>query len=310
MRYKIGVDLGGTTVKMGLFSEGNELIEDWEIDTDRTDNGANILNDIVASIDEKLDEKGIAKNLVDGLGIGVPGPVVDGVVDQCVNIGWGRFNLVEELSTLSGLQVYAGNDANVAALGEYGSGAGKDYSSILMVTLGTGVGGGIVDNGCIIEGHDGYGGEIGHMVVNPLETIRCVCGKYGCLEQYSSATGVRRIAMQCLSKSDEASSLRQYGDKLTAKDVFEEAKAGDKVAEKAVDTALKMLGFGIANICHVTNPEAVIIGGGMAKAGDYLMSKIKAEFDKGMIYINKDTKLVLASLGSRAGIYGACHLVG
>ncbi len=310
MRYKIGVDLGGTTVKMGLFTSECELMEDWEIVTDKSDNGANILDDIVASIDDKLETYNITKNLVDGLGIGVPGPVVKGVVYGCTNIGWGDVNLVDELNELIGLQVYADNDANVAALGEYYAGSGKDYSSILMVTLGTGVGGGIIIDGNIIQGVNGYAGELGHMLVNYNETDMCTCGKCGCLEQYSSATGVKRLALKHLSESNNESSLKEFGETINAKIVFEEAKKGDNVALKTVDECLTMLGRGIANVCHVINPEAVILGGGMSNAGDYMMHKLRSEFDAGMIFIKKDTKLVLASLGSRAGIYGACHLVG
>ena len=310
MRYKIGVDLGGTTVKMGLFTSECELMEDWEIVTDKSDNGANILDDIAASINDKLEANNITKNLVDGLGIGVPGPVVNGVVYGCTNIGWGDVNLVDELSELIGLQVYADNDANVAALGEYFAGSGKDYSSILMVTLGTGVGGGIIIDGNIIQGFNGYAGELGHMLVNFNETDMCTCGKCGCLEQYSSATGVKRLALKHLSESNNESSLKEFGETINAKIVFEEAKKGDNVALKTVDECLTMLGRGIANVCHVINPEAVILGGGMSNAGDYMMRKLRSEFDAGMIFIKKDTKLVLASLGSRAGIYGACHLVG
>ncbi len=309
MRYGVGVDLGGTAVKMGLFTSNGELIDDWSIPTDTSGCGENILTDIAKSVSVKLAVKGIDKKQVEGLGIGIPGAVSNGVVDKCINLGWGTVDVKKELGTLCGLEVFSANDANVAALGEYEAGSGRFYHSIVLVTLGTGVGGGIIIDGHIISGHSGYGGEIGHIIAVSGETEVCNCGKCGCLEQYASATGIRRLALKYLAESDEDSTLRALGDDVTTKDIFAEAVNNDKIALKAVDYSMDILGTTLSNICHVVNPEAVIIGGGVAKAGDFLIDKIKPSFDKGMVYIDGETKLCLATLGDKAGIYGAFYLI-
>ena len=194
-KYGFGVDVGGTTIKMGFFETDGKLLDKWEIKTDTTNGGENILSDIAKSIDNKLAQEGISKSDVQGIGVGVPGPVNSkGVVLKCVNLGWGVFNVEEALSNLTGLMVKAGNDANVAALGEMWQGAGKGSEDMIMVTLGTGVGGGIIVDGKVIAGANGAGGEIGHITVNEDEIEACNCGQYGCLEQYASATGIVRMA--------------------------------------------------------------------------------------------------------------------
>lgn len=309
MRYRVGVDLGGTAIKMGLFTAKGELLDYWSIKTDTSDNGKRILIDIAKSVSVKLAMKGIDKKQVEGLGIGIPGSVNHGVVDKCINLGWGMVNVEKELGTLSGLKVFAENDANTAALGEYEAGSGSMYSSIVFMTLGTGVGGGLIIDGKIIQGFCGCGGEIGHITVNPNEKLSCNCGKKGCLEQYTSATGIRRIALEMLEDSKDDSSLRAYGDSITTKEVFEEAKKGDTIANKAIDYSMEILARVASNICHVTNPEAVILGGGVANAGEFLIDKIKDRFEEGNIYISGDTKICLASLGEKAGIYGAIYLI-
>ncbi len=309
MRYRVGVDLGGTAIKMGLFTSKGELLDCWSIKTDRTDNGKRILIDIAKSVSVKLAMKGIDKKQVEGLGIGIPGSVNNGVVDKCINLGWGMVNVEKELGTLSGLKVYAENDANIAALGEYEAGSGSKYSSIVFMTLGTGVGGGLIIDGKIIHGFCGCGGEIGHITVNPNERLSCNCGKKGCFEQYTSATGIRRIALEMLEEDKEESSLRKYGNNLTTKEVFDEAKNGDIIANKAIDYSMTILARVASNICHVVNPEAVILGGGVANAGDFLIEKIKNRFDEGNKFISGDTKICLSSLGEKAGIYGAIYLI-
>ena len=309
MRYGIGVDLGGTTVKMGLFTSNGDMVDSWSINTDTSNNGRNILIDIAKSVSVKLAMMGIDKKQVDGLGIGIPGAVSHGVVDKCINLGWGKVDVVNELEPLCGLKVYADNDANTAALGEYKCGTVADFDGIVFLTLGTGVGGGIINEGRIIQGFSGYGGEVGHIKVNYDETEQCNCGGCGCIEQYASSTGIRRMALERLSESDEESTLRDYGDKLTTKDIFHEAEVnGDKIANETIDYAMKMLGRACADICHVVNPEAVIIGGGVANAGDFLLKKVDREFHERMGYIAGDTKICLASLGEKAGIYGAFYL--
>lgn len=309
MRYGIGVDLGGTSVKMGLFTSNGDIVENWSIKTDTSNNGKNILIDIAKSVSVKLAMRGIDKKQVDGLGIGIPGAVSHGVVDKCVNIGWKEVDVVGELEPLCGLKVYADNDANIAALGEYKCGTGADYEGIVFLTLGTGVGGGIINEGKIIQGYSGYGGEVGHIKVNYDETEKCSCGECGCLEQYASSTGIRRLALRRLRDGEEESSLRKYKEELTTKDIFTEAEAnGDKVANEVIDYAMEMLGRALVDICHVVNPEAVIIGGGVANAGDFLIEKARNGFQGKMQHIPGDTKICLASLGEKAGIYGAFYL--
>ena len=201
--YAFGIDLGGTTAKVGLFTTSGKLLEKWEVSTDTSNNGAHILENLAAAVQQKMQEKGLSADEVEGVGLGVPGPVLDSSIVPivCANLGgWGNRNVSIELSELlGGIRVLVGNDANVAALGEIWMGAAQGCRSAVMVTLGTGVGGGVIVNGKVIDGAHGAGGEIGHITVNPHETAVCGCGKRGCLEQYSSATGVVRCMKKLLS---------------------------------------------------------------------------------------------------------------
>lgn len=236
-KYIYGIDIGGTTVKMGLFDEKGDMLEKWEIVTRKENNGENILPDIVKSIKEKNSEKSIETDDILGIGMGVPGPITeDGRVLKCANLGWGIFSVADEMSKLTGVKkVKVGNDANVAALGEQWRGGGRGFDNIVMVTLGTGVGGGIIMNGKILTGENGAAGEIGHITVNPKETLTCGCGCKGCLEQYSSATGVIRLAKERLEASDKPSELRKFADdEIGGKEVFDAYKAGDELAAEAV----------------------------------------------------------------------------
>ena len=308
MKYIFGVDLGGTTVKMGLFNESGEVLEKWEIVTVKDNNGAQILPDIAASINAKVSEKNINKDDVIGVGIGVPGPIDDnGNIFGAPNLGWGTFNVSETLSNLTGFKVKTGNDANVAALGEMWMGGGKGYKSIVMVTLGTGVGGGVIIDEKIVAGAKGAGGEIGHILVNPNETETCGCGKKGCLEQYGSATGVVRLANRRLAKDDKASSLR--GKDITCKDVWDAVKEGDEVAIEIAEEFGLILGNGLGVIACVVNPEAFVIGGGVSKAGEILLDYIVKNFKETTFRGCKETDFKLATLGNDAGIFGAAKLV-
>ena len=234
-KYGFGVDIGGTTIKMGFFETDGKLLDKWEIKTNTENKGENILSDIAKAVDNKLAQEGISKDEVQGIGVGVPGPVNSkGVVNRCVNLGWGVLDVAAELSSLTSLEVKAGNDANVAALGEMWKGGAEGSSDVIMVTLGTGVGGGIIVDGKIVAGSNGAGGEIGHITVNKDEIEACNCGQYGCLEQYASATGIVRMAKRKLAKTDDATTLRN-AEELTAKLIFDEAKAGDAVAMGLVD---------------------------------------------------------------------------
>lgn len=307
--YGFGVDIGGTTIKMGFFETSGKLIDKWEIKTDTENGGENILSDVAKAIDNKLAQEGISKNDVQGIGIGVPGPVCsNGVVNRCVNLGWGVVNVAETLGTLTGLTVKVGNDANVAGLGEMWQGGGKGCKDVVMVTLGTGVGGGIIVDGKIVAGFNGAGGEIGHITVNPDEIEACNCGQYGCLEQYASATGIVRMAKRKLAKSDDETSLRSF-EALTAKDIFDEAKAGDGIAEELVDELSEILGSTLSNLACVVNPEVIVIGGGVSKAGAILIDAIQEHFKETSFHAARDTRFELATLGNDAGIYGCMAMI-
>jgi len=304
-KYVFGVDIGGTTVKLGLFNIDGEVLDKWEITTRKEDGGAYILKDIAESVEAKMTEKNIDKSEVTGVGMGVPGPVKeDGTVMKCVNLGWGMFNAAEELSGLLGLPVKAGNDANMAALGEYWQGGGKEYKSIIMVTLGTGVGGGIIINGKMMAGVNGAGGEIGHMTVDLAEQDKCNCGKKGCLEQYASATGIVRLANRALQSSDKPSKLRDVKT-ISAKEIFDAAKEGDELAQSLAEEHGKYLGLALANVACVVDPDAFVIGGGVSKAGDILIDITKKYFEEFAFHACRNASFKLATLGNDAGIFGA-----
>ncbi len=308
-KYGFGVDVGGTTCKLGLFQTDGTLMEKWEIPTDKSDGGANIMKDIVAAVNDKMAANGISKDDVEGIGIGVPGAVTpDGVVNRCVNVGWGVVPIEKEMEELSGLRVRAANDANIAALGEYWMGAGKGYDSILMVTLGTGIGGGIVIDGKILVGSTGAGAEIGHICVDEDEPNACNCGKHGCIEQYASATGIVMMAHRFLENTGKASTLSDIAD-FSAKDVLDAAKAGDEVAKMTIHKVFHMLGITLGTVCNVVNPEAVLIGGGVSKAGQIILDELQDGFKAGAFHACADTKIELATLGNDAGIYGGVKLV-
>ena len=307
-KYVFGVDLGGTTVKLGLFDVEGTVLDKWEIPTRKEDSGKHILPDIAEAIFAKMTEKSIEKSQVQGVGIGVPGPVDDkGVIIKAVNLGWDTMNIHEELGKLLGLPVQAGNDANVAALGEMWKGGGQGYENLVLVTLGTGVGGGIIINGKILTGSTGAGGEIGHMHLVDDEEEACGCGKHGCLEQYTSATGIVRLANRALAKNTRPTVLKQ--GEVTAKDVFDAVKAGDAVAIEIAEQFGCYLGKGLANIAAVTNPQAFVIGGGVSKAGTVLFDYINKYFQQYVFLGCKNVDFKLATLGNDAGIYGAAKLV-
>ena len=308
-KYAFGVDVGGTTCKIGFFETNGTLLDKWEIKTNTANNGESILSDVAHAVDNKLAQEGISKDDVQGIGLGVPGPVnSNGVVSGCVNLGWGVLNVEEELGKLTGLKIKAGNDANVAALGEMWQGGGKGHQDVVMVTLGTGVGGGVIVNGKMVAGFHGAGGEIGHITVSDDEIEACNCGSYGCLEQYTSATGIVRVTKRKLAKSNEETTLRKY-ENLTAKDVFDEAKAGDAVALDLVDEVCGILGKALSNIACVVDPEVIVIGGGVSKAGDILIDTIQKHFVETAFHACRETVFSLAGLGNDAGMYGCVKML-
>lgn len=308
MKYCFGVDIGGTTVKLGLFTTDGEIVDKWEIKTRTENQGEAVLPDIAEALKEKLEEKKIDRDEVEGIGVGVPAPVnTEGVVQNTANLGWGYKEVKREMEELSGMRAEIGNDANVAALGEMWLGAGKGRKNIVMVTLGTGVGGGIIIDGKPLVGAHGAGGEIGHLCVNYEETDHCGCGNTGCLEQYASATGITRLANIRLAKDDAKSVLREQ--EVSAKTVFDAVKAGDAVAKEIAEEFGKYFGHAMANLAAVADPSAIVIGGGVSKAGEVLIEYVEKNFKERAFFANKDTEFVLATLGNDAGICGAAKLI-
>ena len=307
--YIFGVDVGGTTIKLGLFDINGNVMDKWEIPTRTDDGGKNILPDIAASIQGKMNEKNITREDLVGVGVGVPGPVDgNGVVHKAVNLGWDQFDLKKELgSILDGVRIEAGNDANVAALGELWKGGGQGYNNIVAVTLGTGIGGGIIIGGEILAGATGAGGEIGHIHVEDNETEECSCGNHGCLEQYGSATGITRLARRALEASDKESVLRK--GELSAKAVFDAVKEGDELAIEIAKQFGNYLGKGLAIVANIVNPEIFVIGGGVSKAGEILFDYIRPAFEETVFHACRNAVFALASLGNDAGIYGAAKMV-
>ena len=309
-KYVVGVDVGGTTVKLGMFTVGGEVISKWEIPTRTEDNGSQILPDIADSIKKEIVAHDINAEDVAGVGIGVPGPVDDkGVVHKAVNLGWkNEFSIVDAMrNLLPGMLVRGGNDANVAALGEMWKGGGQGCNDLVAVTLGTGVGGGIIVGGRLLNGATGAGGEIGHIHIEDDEKEACGCGNYGCLEEYASATGIVRLARRELESSTDPSVLRDT--EVTAKTVFDAVKSGDALAIRVAQKFGEYLGKGLAIIAGVVNPEVFVIGGGVSKAGEILFDYIRPAFEKTVFHGSRDTRFALATLGNDAGIYGAAKLI-
>ena len=340
-KYAFGVDIGGTTCKIGFFDTTGVLLDKWEIPTDTTNAGERILQDVAQAIlgkmqdvcgiceTDALEESGreepaeqAASKLmsdVQGIGVGVPGPVTDfRVVHGCENLGWETVDVATELENLLGVPVKVENDANMAVLGEMYKGGGLGSKNLILVTLGTGVGSGIVCGGNIITGHDGAAGEIGHMVVDLEETVQCSCGKYGCLEQYASATGIVRLAK---TKFGIVSAVE--GEELTAKQIFDRAKESrvqsqatglesvqtDSSALAVVEHVGKILGIALANVACVINPEVIVIGGGVSKAGNILIDTVQKYFVPNAFGECSRAKFALAQLGNDAGIWGCLKLL-
>lgn len=306
--YCFGIDVGGTTVKMGLFRTDGQLVDKWEIPTRTEEGGKAILPDIAAYALAKLVEKNIARDDVAGIGIGVPGPInADGVVPHTANLGWGYKEVTRELSELTGLVCKGGNDANVAALGEMWKGAAAGHKSGVMVTLGTGVGGGIIIDGRIVVGTNGAGGEIGHIHVDDEIPWLCGCGNQGCLEQVASANGIVRLAKWMQEKEAKETVLEP--ESMTAKDVWDAVKDGDAFACEVAEQFGRYLGLALANIASTVDPEVFVIGGGVSKAGPVILDYIRKYYVKYTFKACRDAEFVLATLGNDAGIFGSARLV-
>ena len=308
MKYCFGVDVGGTTVKLGLFTVEGELLDKWEIKTYTENEGERILPDVAEAIKGKIAEKLLKAEEICGIGVGVPAPVdKNGAIERAANVGWMAKEIKKELEELTGFPCVIGNDANVAALGEMWRGGGQGFENMVLVTLGTGVGGGVILGGKILTGATGAAGEIGHIHIEDKEGDACGCGNHGCLEQYASATGIVRLAKRRLEEDTKDSVLRQ--GEVSAKTVFDAVKAGDEVACEIAEQFGQYLGKGLAAIAAVVNPEAFVIGGGVSKAGDVLCQYITKYYEKYAFHGCMNAQFKLATLGNDAGIYGAAKLV-
>ena len=309
MKYCFGADVGGTTIKLGLFTVDGEILDKWEIITRTENDGESILQDIATALKEKIQEKAISAEEVIGIGMGIPAPVnSEGIVRKTANLGWGYKEVKKELENLTGWQVVVGNDANVAALGEMWKGAGHGEKNMVMVTLGTGVGGGVIMGGRPLIGANGAGGEIGHICVNYFEEKCCGCGKKGCLEQYASANGIVRMTKKALATETRDTILNTI-ENLTAKDIFDAAKLNDTVAAEQVEKMGNILGTALASIACVINPERIVIGGGVSKAGKILIDVIEKHFMEQTFHACRNAEFALAELGNDAGIYGGACLI-
>lgn len=301
--YRLGVDIGGTTCKLGWFEEPEKLLASWEIPTRRENNGAGILPDISRSIEEFFQKEGIDPAQVRGIGVGVPGPVTEtGKVGIVTNIGWRNLDVAGRLQELTGLPVQVQNDANMAAMGELCFGGAKGKHSLVMLTLGTGVGGAVISGDRIISGTNGAGGELGHICVNPKETVVCGCGKKGCLEQYASATGMVRLMKKRLDETEDASLLRDT--EITAKAIWDAVQKEDAVAEQVAEEAAYYLGQVLAAVAVTVDPEIILLGGGVSKAGEALLSRVRSAYRTQTFHACRETPIELAKLGNSAGIYG------
>lgn len=312
MSYIFGVDVGGTSVKIGLFTGEGELQEKWSIPTNTDNDGVSILPDIAASIEEKITEKGLSYSDILGVGLGLPGPVDEkGVIRRAVNLHWhDTFNVEERLMSCfkEDIRVKAGNDANVAALGEAWMGAGKGYKNIVMVTLGTGIGGGVIINGKMVTGTTGAAGEIGHTYTGTDTEEPCNCGNRGCLEQFASATGIVRLLKKEMEKNpDEKTEMNERP--INAKEMWEAVKNKDPLATRVAGQFGQYLGTGLSVVAGVLNPEIIIIGGGVSMSGDVIMPFITENYKKHVFHASADTKFVRATLGNDGGIYGAAALL-
>ncbi|HFU6809396.1 TPA: ROK family glucokinase [Streptococcus agalactiae] len=311
----LGIDLGGTTIKFGILTLEGEVQEKWAIETNTLENGRHIVSDIVESLKHRLSLYGLTKDDFLGIGMGSPGAVdrTSKTVTGAFNLNWADTQEVGSVIEKEvGIPFFIDNDANVAALGERWVGAGANNPDVVFVTLGTGVGGGVIADGNLIHGVAGAGGEIGHMIVDPENGFTCTCGNKGCLETVASATGVVRVARQLAEQYEGSSAIKaaiDNGDTVTSKDIFIAAEDGDKFANSVVERVSRYLGLAAANISNILNPDSVVIGGGVSAAGEFLRSRVEKYFVTiAFPQVKKSTKIKIAELGNDAGIIGAASL--
>lgn len=307
MRYGFGVDIFGPNIKIGFFDETGELLDKWKIAYSVLHGGNQILPTVAEEIESYMTRKRLFEDDIIGIGVGIPGPVNDaGVVNKCVNFGWGVFNIDRALSGLTGLRVKSSNNANLSALGEYWKGNGT--KNMALMAMNTGLGGAVVCNGSLVCGAHGGGGEIGHIIVNPAEKEACTCGRYGCVEQYCSPTGIARLARRQLTASKTPSTLRNVRF-FDYKGVLIAAEKGDKLALDVMEQVYRYAGRALANICCVTNPDTVVLGGEFCKIGQSALHAIEKYFRQYIFHANENVSFQLAALDTDACIYGAFKLV-
>ena len=310
--YAFGVDAGGPAIQIGLFQTTGHLVEKWTIPTRIEDHGSNILPDIVASIQEKVEQRSLSWDSIEGVGMGVPGPVTeDGTVLRCVNLGWDVFNIPQKVLELEPRieKLRVANDVNAATLGEMWQGGAQWNGSAVMVTLGPGIGSGIVVNNRIFEGCSGAAGEIGHMCVNPQETRRCTCGNYGCLEQYCSTSGLIQSAKALLEQHPGDPSLLAKAEELTPAVIFQAARQQDLLALAVLDQFGQLMGQALAAVACIINPQVIVIGGELSSGGEVLLKPIEDYFRKYAFHVFRNTEFVLAELGDEAGMYGSARML-
>ncbi|MFC3418112.1 ROK family glucokinase [Salinicoccus hispanicus] len=315
MKRILAADIGGTTCKLGVFTPELELLDKWEIPTDITDEGSRILEDIHLSFESKAGSHEYSTEGIIGIGIGVPGPVDfnNGILNGAINLNWTeQMAIAAQFESISGIPAIVDNDANVAALGEQFKGAGSGHKDVVMVTLGTGVGGGVVSNGMLIHGHGGAAGEIGHIYVDYNRRFQCNCGKKGCLETVASATGMKNLALNYYENGVTETLLAQQieTDSLSAKSIVEAGEKGDELALKVIDEVAHYIAVALSSLSAVTNPKYFILGGGVSRAGRMLIDRIEAYY-RPITFppAYENTEIIMAELGNDAGIYGAARLV-
>ncbi len=305
-KYNLGIDIGGTSIKIGLFNLDDDLLDVWNVKTNKHSNGSLILADIANSIKTKIDVSEIR-----ALGFGVPGPVSKNIIYSCVNLGWGQKDIVKEIKQLlndENLLVRVGNDANLAAAGEIYKGVASGYINAFMVTLGTGIGGGVIIDGRVVDGINGVAGEIGHTHIDDIHNLECNCGKKGCLETVASATGIVRLAKEYLKLSDKPSKLRKF-EYFSAKIVIDLAKAGDELAKEIISKSMEYLAKVLAKVTYIINPDIFIIGGGISNAGNFIIKEIEKHYYPLVKPFINHTNFSIATLGNQAGMFGACYLI-
>lgn len=316
-KFIIAIDLGGTSAKMGVLNDNAEIIDRWSVETDISQEGTLIVPNIIQSIHGFLNRENISIDDIKGIGLGTPGTInhEEGTVVSAYNLNWRTVQHVrDQFQEAFPVPFFMDNDANVAALGEQWQGAGEQADNVVMVTLGTGVGGGVVIDGQLVHGINQAAGEIGHMTIEFHDPIDCTCGKKGCLETVASATGAVNLATKHIndfSGQSELKSMVERGDEVSAYSIFQKAEEEqDEYALYIVDLYVDYLGRALSHIANTLNPANIIIGGGVSGSGEFLRSRVEKYFKEySFSQIRETSKVVIAKLGNDAGMFGAAQIV-